>query len=253
MTEKLSSEETERIRANVEAVRTRIAAAARRAGRDPAEVTLVAVTKKHPAGAAVAALDAGVRVLGENRVQELLNKQPDVGSGAEFHLIGHLQTNKVRQVIDRVAMIQSVDSLHLAQEIDRQAGNRGKRMDVLIEVNIGAEASKSGVAPDEAAALAGQVAGLGHLRLRGLMAVPPVCETPEQARPYFRRMRKLFVDIKDKKTDNMNISGLNTLSVFDTLSMGMSADFEIAVEEGATMVRVGTTIFGSRAVPGSPA
>lgn len=265
MTEKLSNDEftpadADEIRANIARVRERIAAAARRGRRSPDEVTLVAVTKTHPAAAVNAALEAGVPIVGENRVQELLQKLPDVCSGASFHMIGHLQVNKVRQVIGHVAMIQSVDSAHLAEEIERQAAKLGIVMEVLVEVNIGGEAAKSGVAPSDTEELAEAVARLPHLRLRGLMTVPPVCASSAEVRPYFHQMRKLFVDIRAKRTDNKNISGLlrgpvgmqesaGGFTAFDTLSMGMSGDFETAVEEGATMVRVGTAIFGRRVNP----
>lgn len=242
MTENCSSEQTARaqeIARNLDAVRARIEQAARVSGRSADAVTLVAVTKTMPASDVNAALVHGVRVFGENRVQELLGKLPDIrlGEGQCAHLIGHLQTNKVRQVIDKVAMIQSVDSVHLAEEIDKQAAKRGLRMDVLIEVNIGGEEAKSGVPPQDLPALLEAAAGFPHLRVCGLMAVPPVCADKEAVRPYFRAMRKLFIDIAPKKSDNISMH---------ILSMGMSGDFDIAIEEGSTMVRVGTAIFGRR-------
>lgn len=235
------AEEFSYVAENIAAVRARMAAAAARAGADPSSVELVAVTKTMPAGAVNAALGCGVRIFGENRVQELLSKLPDIEMRPDTraHLIGHLQTNKVRQIIDRVSMIQSLDSMHLAREIDRQAAKAGRVMDVLIEVNIGEESSKSGVKPEEAAELADAIAVFPNLRLCGMMAIPPRLEDPEQVRPYFAQMRKLFIDIGRKRTDNRNMH---------ILSMGMSSDFETAIEEGANMVRVGTAIFGKRKV-----
>lgn len=227
------------IPANIETVRARMAAAAGRAGVDVATVELVAVTKTMPAQAVSEALACGVRVFGENRVQELLSKLPEIRlrPDTRAHLIGHLQTNKVRQVIDKVSMIQSLDSVHLAREIDRQAAGVGRMMDVLIEVNVGDETSKSGVRPGDAADFADALSVFPHLRVCGMMAVPPFFEDTERARPYFAQMRKLFIDIGRKKTDNKDMH---------ILSMGMSADFDIAIEEGANMVRVGTAIFGKR-------
>ncbi len=220
-------------------LRMRIERAAGVSGRSADAITLVAVTKTMPASDVNAALAHGVRVFGENRVQELLGKLPDIrmGEGQRAHLIGHLQTNKVRQVIDKVSMIQSVDSIRLAEEIEKQAAGHGLRMDVLIEVNIGGEEAKSGVSPEELPALLDAAARFPHLRVCGLMAVPPACADKEAVRPYFRAMRKLFIDIAPKKSDNISMH---------ILSMGMSGDFDIAIEEGSTMVRVGTAIFGRR-------
>lgn len=242
MTENCCSEQTPRAREiaeNLDAVRARIEAAAKVSGRTADEITLVAVTKTMPAEDANAALDWGVKIIGENRVQELLGKLPDLRmrEGQCAHLIGHLQTNKVRQVIGDVAMIQSVDSVHLAQEIEKQAEKHGKVMNILIEVNVGGEEAKSGVAPAELPALLDAIAPFSHLRVSGLMCVPPRCEKKEDVRPYFRTMRKLFIDNASKKLDNRDMH---------ILSMGMSGDFDIAIEEGSTMVRVGTAIFGRR-------
>ena len=229
------------IAANIAAVRENIARAARRAGRDPEEITLVAVTKTMPASDVNAALQAGVTVIGENRVQELLQKLPDIGPGSrQIHLIGHLQTNKVKSVIGHADMIQSVDSLRLAQEIDRQAQKAGRVMDVLVEVNIGGEESKSGVSTEDLPELLESMRGLSHVRICGLMAIPPRDAGSGQTRRYFAQMRNLFIDIKAKKSDNMDMR---------ILSMGMSSDYELAVEEGSTMVRVGTAIFGKRQQP----
>ena len=240
MTEKLSSERerAEEIARNIGRVRARIAAAAEKSGRRPEDITLVAVTKTKPVSDMKAALACGVRVLGENRVQELLAKLPQLDKGgAQVHLIGHLQTNKVKQIIDSVDMIQSVDSIHLAAAIDSQAEKSGRKMDVLCEVNIGGEASKSGVKPDELPGLIESMSKMAHLHIRGLMTVPPICEDREHLRTFFTKMRKLFIDIGGEKTDNVDMR---------ILSMGMSSDFETAIEEGSNMVRVGTAIFGGR-------
>lgn len=226
---------------NLRAVEERIARACERAGRRRDEITLIAVSKTVDAARVNAALAAGVRVLGENRVQELLSKKPLLNlGGAEMHLIGHLQTNKVRQIVGQVNLIQSVDSLHLAQAIDRVSAERGLITDILLEVNIGGEASKSGVSPAELERFACDVSPLSHLRVRGLMCVPPPSDTSAEKRAFFSEMYKEFLDIKSKKLDNVNMS---------ILSMGMSSDFEEAILEGSTMVRVGTALFGKRPYP----
>ena len=241
MTERLFADPSENadIADRVRAVEERIERACAQAGRSRDEITLIAVSKTVEAARVNAALAAGVRFLGENRVQELLQKKPQLElRGAQMHLIGHLQTNKVKQIVGQVSLIQSVDSLHLAQAIDRVSADRGLITDVLLEVNIGGEASKSGVSPDEVEALACDVSTLSHVQIRGLMCVPPPSETSAEKRAYFSEMYKEFLDIKSKKLDNVNMS---------ILSMGMSSDFEEAILEGSTMVRVGTAIFGRRA------
>lgn len=233
-------EEYSYISENIRAVRERIERAARRAGRDPGEITLMAVSKTKPVEAIRAAFACGVTLIGENRVQELAEKLPLLDmNGRSAHLIGHLQTNKVKYIADKVDMIQSLDSLRLAQEIERQAQRAGRRLPVLVEVNIGREDAKSGVAPEDAESFAEAAAAFPHLEIQGLMAVPPVPEggDVEKTRPYFTQMRKLFIDIARKKRDNINMH---------ILSLGMSADFEVAIEEGSTLVRVGTSIFGKR-------
>lgn len=223
---------------NIESVRERIARAAIKSGRRAEDITLVAVTKTMPASDVTAALRCGVRVFGENRVQELLAKLPELDMrGRQAHIIGHLQTNKVKSIIDKADMIQSVDSLHLAAEIDAQAQKAGLCKDVLIEVNIGNESSKSGIDPAKLPELLDGMSSFSHIRVCGLMAIPPFAQEKELSRPYFAKMRKLFVDIGEKKTDNINMH---------ILSMGMSSDFDIAIEEGSNMVRVGTAIFGKR-------
>lgn len=239
MTDGFSNEAAAQVKENIGRIRARMAQAAARAGRDVSEVELVAVSKYQPAAAAQAALEAGVRVLGENHVQEICQKLAELrlADGQQVHMIGHLQTNKVNQVADKIAMLQSLDSEHLAAALDRRLKALGRTLDVLVEVNIGGEANKSGVTPQDTAAFVQSLAHFGSLRLRGLMTVPPVCDTPEQARPFFAQMRRLFIDIKNKNNDNRNIN---------ILSMGMSSDFEVAIEEGSTMIRVGTAIFGNR-------
>jgi len=213
----------------------RIANAAAKSGRDPAEVDLVAVSKTHPAEAVCEAMEAGQRIFGENRVQEFLAKVPLVPASAEWHFIGHLQKNKIRKILPMAAMIHGVDSLELAQGIDRIAGELGLRPRVLLEVNLGGEDSKFGF---QAAALHSQIASilaLPHLQVEGLMTVPPPTPDPELVRPYFAHLREL--------RDTLAVELATTLPV---LSMGMSGDFEVAIEEGATLVRVGTALFGGR-------
>jgi pyridoxal phosphate enzyme (YggS family) len=242
MTERSSTDTArfEEIKSNIALVRARMEQAAARAGRDPAGIKLMAVTKFMPASDASAAAECGADLIGENRVQELCRKLPEIDlRGREVHLIGHLQTNKVRPVIGKVDMIQSVGSIHLAREIDKQARAAGVIMNVLAEVNIGGEQSKSGVPPEELGGLIAEMAEMRALRVLGLMTIPPDCGSAQAVRPYFAKMHKLFVDIRSKKTDNIDMQ---------VLSMGMSGDFETAIEEGSTMVRVGTAIFGKRQI-----
>ena len=223
-------------------VRARIDAAARAAGRDPAEVILCAATKVQSSDTIRRAIAAGITVCGENRVQEMTaHLADDAYRGAALHFIGRLQTNKVRQVVGTAELIHSVDSEHLLLAIDRQAEKLGLRQDILIEVNIGGEQSKGGVDARGALALAEQAAALDHVRLRGLMAIPPPAARPEENRPFFVAMRQLFVDIRSKMDDNN--------AEFNCLSRGMSVDFEEAVAQGATLVRVGTALFGPRPAP----
>jgi pyridoxal phosphate enzyme (YggS family) len=222
---------------NLKAVMDRIAAAARRAGRDQASVTLVVVTKTVGLDGIRRAVAAGAKVLGENRVQEAKEKIEQLGRIADWHLIGHLQTNKAKHAVRLFDLIHSVDSLELAQELDRQAARAGKLQDVLIEVNIAGETQKAGVAYGDAAVLVREAAKLGSLRVRGLMTMPPYSDDPEDSRRHFRNLRDLAEAIGRE-----NIAGVS----MQELSMGMSGDFEVAVEEGATMVRVGTAIFGER-------
>jgi PLP dependent protein len=218
----------EQISANLEVVKTRIAAACARAGRDATGVTLVAVTKTFGSEAPTAAIAAGATAIGENRVQEARDKKPAVVGAARWHLIGHLQSNKARDAVRLFDVIETIDSLELAQKVANAAVMEGKRQEVLLEVNIGREAQKTGADPDEVVSLAKQIAGIDGLSLRGLMAIPPH-GTPEETRPWFRELRKLC-----------------TAAALPELSMGMTEDFEVAIEEGATIVRVGRAIFGER-------
>ncbi len=223
----------------IRSVRERIDAAARGAGRDPSEITLCAATKTRSDDTIRAAIAAGVRVCGENRVQELTaHLETQAYTGAEVHFIGHLQTNKVNKVVGRVDLIHSVDSAHLLTAIDAQAKKLGICQDILLEVNIGREESKGGISPEQTADLAAQAAALEHVRLRGLMAIPPICAVPGGNRRFFAEMYRLFVDIREKMSDNQ--------SIVNCLSMGMSGDFEDAIAQGSTLVRIGTALFGPR-------
>ncbi|HHL40800.1 MAG TPA: YggS family pyridoxal phosphate-dependent enzyme [Deltaproteobacteria bacterium] len=227
---------------NLAAVMERIEKAAKRAGRDPGEITLVVATKSREPREIRRAIAAGARVFGENYVQEAQEKIPKIRrSSVRWHLIGHLQKNKVKFAVELFDMIESVDSAGLAKEINKRAK---APMDVLIEVNLGGEASKHGVHPSEAVELAREIASFENLRLRGLMAIPPQPEDPEMSRPYFVTLRRIAERINREK-----IPGV----VLKDLSMGMSADFEVAIEEGATIVRIGTAIFGERPPKGGSA
>lgn len=224
---------------NIKAVQEKIAAAARAAGRDPGEIALCAATKVQTDETIRAAIAGGIRLCGENRVQELTaHLEANAYAGAEVHFIGHLQTNKVKQVVGRVALIHSVDSERLLRAVDAQADKLGLVQDILLEVNVAGEESKGGVSPEELPALAELARSCPHVRLRGLMAIPPVSTVLGSNRKYFSQMRNLFVDITKKMSDNQY--------VMDCLSMGMSADYEDAITEGATLVRVGTALFGPR-------
>ena len=226
------------IRDNVARVKKEIARVAADAGRDPGEIRLVAATKMNDTDAVRAAIAAGVDICGENRVQEMLLKNlQGAYAGVPLHFIGHLQKNKVRQVVGLCALIHSVDSLPLLAEISRTAEKRGLTQDVLLEINVGNEVSKSGFAPEELASALVEAANLPAIRVRGLMAIPPICENPAENRPFFLKMQKLFVDNCGKKYDNISM---------DFLSMGMSGDFTEAIRCGASLVRVGTGIFGPR-------
>lgn len=223
---------------NAQELQNAVRQAAIDCGRDPSEVTLMAVTKTVAPELVNEAIDNGIHLLGENRAQELLEKYDSYKKdGVEIHFIGHLQTNKVRQIIDKVTMIHSVDSLRLAQEIDKQAAKYNKVMDILLEVNIGGEESKSGVPVEELDQLYLEVSQLPHICVRGLMCIPPVSKDSEENTYYFAKMQKVFIDIKQKNMDNSNIN---------ILSMGMSNDYKTAIRYGSNIVRIGTALFGSR-------
>lgn len=224
---------------NIARVKANMARAAVEAGRDPGEVTLVAATKVQTSDTIRAAIAAGITICGENRVQELTAHLDDYAyDGAQVHFIGHLQTNKVRFVVGRVDLIESVDSLRLLEAVERQAEKLNLVQDVLLEVNIGREESKGGCLPEDLPTLARRVMDLPHVRLRGLMSIPPAAAAPGANRSFFAATRQLYVDIRRQIGDN------NT--DIDCLSMGMSGDYEDAVREGATLVRVGTALFGPR-------
>ena len=221
---------------NYNLITQNIARAAEKSGRKYEDITLLAATKTVDVTVINHAIESGIKVIGENRVQEFLSKYEDYAM-VDRHFIGHLQTNKVKDIIDKVSLIHSVDSYRLAEEISRQAVKRNIKMDVLLEINIGNEESKSGFCYDEAISVVEKIAKLDGVSVKGLMAIPPICETPEENRPYFAKMKKLFIDISKKKIDNSNMN---------ILSMGMSDDYAVAIEEGATMVRLGTALFGRR-------
>lgn len=233
MMEKLSAEEFD---INFAAVNEKLEAALNKSGRKREDLILLAATKTVDAETINYAISKGIDYIGENKVQELLSKERDI-IGAHRHFIGHLQTNKVKDIIDKVELIESVDSIKLAKEISKQAVKKEILMDVLIEINIGGEESKWGFVPEDAARAVEEIAKLPNIRVMGLMAIPPFCNNPEENRKYFRKMYKLFIDIQQQKIDNSNIS---------ILSMGMSDDFSVAVEEGATLIRLGTALFGRR-------
>ena len=225
------------LRENLQEVEERIQEACRRAGRDRSEVTLVAVSKTKPVSMLKEAYDLGVRVFGENKVQEIREKYEALPKDIEWHMIGHLQTNKVKYIADKVSLIHSVDSLRLAETIEKEAVKHNRIVDILLEVNVAEEESKFGIKTSEVLALAENVVQLPYIRLRGLMTIAPFVENPEKNRAIFANLHELYVDIKDKNIDNGTVS---------ILSMGMTNDYEVAIEEGATMVRVGTGIFGAR-------
>lgn len=225
--------------ANLDTIYANIEKAAAVSGRRKEDIQLMAVTKTVEPERVNMAIEYGVRLLGENRAQELVSKYDSYDKeGVDIHFIGTLQTNKVRQIIDKVSVIQSVNSLHLAKEIDRLAGSRlGHPMDILIEINIGEEESKSGISYKEAEPLILEAASMPNLHVRGLMCIPPICENPAELEHYFEKMHRLFVDMKEKNIDNVNM---------DFLSMGMSGDYEAAIRQGANIVRIGSSLFGKR-------
>ncbi|MEY8536030.1 YggS family pyridoxal phosphate-dependent enzyme [Blautia pseudococcoides] len=222
---------------NYLAVEEKVKEACRRAGRNRDEVTLIAVSKTKPMSMIEELLPLGVVDFGENKVQELTAKEEALPSGIHWHMIGHLQRNKVKYMVDKACLIHSVDSLRLAETVSQEAGKKGVTANILIEVNVAGEDSKFGVRPEETAALAEAISKLPNISVKGLMTIAPFVENAEENREVFRNLRKLSVDIEEKKFNNVTMA---------VLSMGMTGDYEVAIEEGATMVRVGTGIFGER-------
>lgn len=222
---------------NLKSVEEKINRACERCGRKREEVTLIAVSKTKPVEMMEEALQSGIRTFGENKVQEIVKKQPLLPDGLDWHMIGHLQRNKVRQIAGKVAMIHSVDSLRLAEQIQKEYKNLDIMAKILIEVNIAGEESKFGLASEETEELIRKIAQMPNLRVCGLMTIAPFTDDPEKNRIHFSNLRKLLVDINSKNIDNISMT---------ELSMGMTGDYEVAIEEGATMVRVGTGIFGDR-------
>ena len=225
------------IKDNISDVNTRINKACERSGRDRSRATLIAVSKTKPVDMLKEAYDTGIRDFGENKVQEIMDKYDKLPKDIRWHMIGHLQTNKVKYIADKIYMIHSVDSYKLASEISKYALKAGRVIPVLIEVNVADEESKFGVTFDNAESLIRQIAPLEGIKVTGLMAIAPYTTNPEENREYFARLRQLSVDITSKNIDNISMS---------VLSMGMTGDYEIAIEEGSTYVRVGTGIFGER-------
>ncbi|MRR06505.1 MAG: YggS family pyridoxal phosphate-dependent enzyme [Deltaproteobacteria bacterium] len=225
------------IAGNLIQIKERIRTAALRSGRNPDSVKLVAVSKTQPADAVKAALDAGQQLFGENYVQEFLDKAQQLPTSVEWHFIGSLQSNKVKYLAGLTTLIHSVDRLSLARELDRQWQKTGKPCDILLQVNISGEESKSGTTSENLLQLAQEVALLPHLRIRGLMTMPPFFDEPERVRPYFRELKRLAELLASEQIPGVTM---------EELSMGMSGDFEVAIEEGATLVRVGSAIFGER-------
>lgn len=222
---------------NLKKVQENIVLAAKRAGRNPDDITLIAVSKTKPAEMIKEVYDCGVREFGENKVQEILQKSELLPPDISWHMIGHLQRNKVKAVIGRAKLIHSVDSVRLAEEISKQAFNSGIVVNILLEVNVAGEETKYGFRPDELNDIFPKIAALPNIFIRGLMTSAPFVADPEDNRIYFRQLKQLCVDLRNKNIDNTSM---------DVLSMGMTNDYEVAVEEGATCVRVGTAIFGER-------
>lgn len=222
---------------NLANVESNIQKACTKSGRDRADVTLIAVSKTKPAELLKEIYDAGVRDFGENKVQEICEKYDKLPSDIRWHMIGHLQRNKVKYIVDKVFMIHSVDSLRLAQEIEKEAAKKDVNVNILVEVNVAGEESKFGATSEEAATLVEEIAKLPHISVRGLMTIAPYVEDSEENRRYFAKLKQIYVDIIHKNIDNV---------FMEELSMGMTGDYEVAITEGATYVRVGTGIFGER-------
>ncbi len=228
------------VQENIIEIQDKLKKAAVRSGRSKDEVLLLAVSKTIDIERIQEAVNAGLTALGENKVQEILDKYEVMGNNVQWHLIGHLQTNKVKYIIDKVALIHSVENIKLAQEIEKRAAAKNMIANVLIEVNMAQEESKFGLHPADVENFIRNISTMQHICVKGLMTVAPFVENQEENRYYFRRLRELLVDINAKKIDNIHM---------DTLSMGMTGDYEVAIEEGATIVRVGTGIFGKRFYP----
>ncbi len=222
---------------NYKKVQDNITEACIKSGRNPEEVTLIAVSKTKPLSDIETLINYGVTEFGENKAQELSEKFQNVSKPVNFHMIGHLQTNKIKYIIDKACLIHSVDSVHLAEAINKEAAKRNLIADILIEVNIAHEESKFGITEDDLEDMLNEIKSYSNIRVKGLMTIAPFVENPEENRGYFRKMYQLLLDIKSKNIDNVHM---------DILSMGMTNDYIVAVEEGATMVRVGTGIFGER-------
>lgn len=230
-------DKAECIAQNIKEVTGKMQTAAKNSGRDPKDVCLIAVSKTKPVSMLQEAYEAGMRDFGENKVQELVDKYEQLPKDIRWHMIGHLQRNKVKYIIDKVYLIHSVDSLRLAEEISKEAVKRQLEVNILLEVNIAGEESKFGITPEDLIPLTEEIAKLPGIHIKGLMTVPPYVENPEENRRYFRALRQLCVDITRKNIDNVSM---------DVLSMGMTGDYEVAVQEGASYIRVGTGIFGER-------
>ncbi|MGI6778057.1 MAG: YggS family pyridoxal phosphate-dependent enzyme [Acetivibrionales bacterium] len=225
------------LRKNIECVRKRIARAAARSGRTPGDIGLIAVSKTVGPKIIEKAIDEGITVLGENRVQELVKKYDTINRECIWHLIGHLQTNKVKYIIDKVKMIHSLDNIGLAKEIQKRAEKAGRMMDVLVQVNVSGEESKFGIDKRLLRDFLREISNYSNLKVKGLMTIAPYAQNPEEVRPVFRELKKLFIDISRKNIDNIDM---------EYLSMGMSNDFEVAIEEGSNILRIGRAIFGER-------
>lgn len=225
------------LKENLKEVQENILKACEKSGRNPEDVTLIAVSKTKPVSMLQEIYDENIRDFGENKVQELVEKYDELPQDIKWHMIGHLQRNKVKYIVDKVCLIHSVDSYRLAEEINIQAKKKNITVPILVEVNIAEESSKFGIYAEDAIALVEQIAQLENVRIKGLMTIAPFVENPEDNRQYFRNIRQLSVDIAAKNIDNVSMN---------VLSMGMTGDYMVAIEEGATMVRVGTGIFGER-------
>ena len=228
------------IREQIGEIKARMEEACKRAGRNPEDVRLIAVSKTKPAQMVLEAYEAGMRDFGENKVQEILEKKPVLPQDIRWHMIGHLQRNKVHQVLGQAVLIHSVDSLRLANQIEAEAAKKGIEADILLEINVAREESKFGFFLEDAESAIRTISQLPHIHIRGLMTIAPFVDNPEENRGIFQKLYQFSVDIASKHIDNVTM---------DELSMGMSNDFEVAIEEGATMVRVGTSIFGARSYP----